>query len=45
MLQMSLNLLISHAMGNNLVDDYLHQLADKHSRAQLNMERSITSPG
>lgn len=38
MLQMSLNLLISHAMGNNLVDGYLHQLADKHSRTQLNIE-------
>jgi len=45
MLQMSLNLLISHAIGNDLVDGYLHQLADKHSRASSTSNRSTTSPG
>jgi len=38
MLQMSLNLLISHAMGIGIVDGYLHQLAEKHSRHHLNVE-------
>src|SRR3569832_2990072 len=38
MLQMSLNLLISHAMGIGIVDGYLHQLAEKHTRHLLNVE-------
>src|SRR3569832_2955890 len=36
--QKSLNLLISHAMGIGIVDGYLHQLAEKHSRHHLNVE-------
>ena len=38
MLQMSLNMLITHAMGTGLVEGYLQQLAEKHSRANLNIE-------
>src|SRR3569833_1335093 len=38
MLQLSLNLRISHAMGIGIVDGYLHQLAEKHSRHHLNVE-------
>src|SRR3569833_1859039 len=38
MLQMSLNLLISLAMGIGIVDGYLHQLAEKLSRHHLNVE-------
>lgn len=37
-LQMSINLLISHAMGIDNVDRYLHQLAEKHSRHHLNID-------
>src|SRR3569833_2455512 len=44
MLQMSLNLLISHAMGIGIVDGYLHQLAAKHSRHHLNPEPQHTTP-
>src|SRR3569833_1613212 len=38
MLQMSLNQHISHAMCIGIVDGYLHQLAEKHSRHHLNVE-------
>ena len=38
MLQMSLNMLISYAMGTGVVDGYLQQLGEKHSRTGLNIE-------
>jgi hemoglobin-like flavoprotein len=38
MLQMSLNMLLTHAMGTGVVDGYMQQLAEKHSRRELNID-------
>jgi len=37
-IQMSLNMLITHAMGTGVVEGYLQQLADSHSRKGLNID-------
>ena len=38
MIQMSLNMLITYAMGKGVVDGYMKQLAERHSRKDLNIE-------
>ncbi len=36
--QMSLSMLITYAMGTGVVDGYMRQLAEKHSGKELNIE-------
>lgn len=44
MLQMGLNMLITYAVGTGVVDGYMQQLSEKHSRRELNIEpRHYTS--
>lgn len=37
-LQMSLSMLITYAQGTGVVDGYMQQLAEKHSKQNLNIE-------
>ena len=38
MLQMSLNMLLTYSMGTGVVDGYMQQLSEKHSRRELNID-------